>query len=420
MLWEDDVWYLELLLYPTSTDDAYQIIFTTLANPTTRWQMMHHWNVINPGDHDHGMDDVKGPEQLAVRRRGDLGQDAEYMRRNFEIVQHLISGDEAPSGVENPKRWRRWKMPQGDCSLLIMDSRLWRTSQDTHIWETEGWGGKGNVYDRKDPTRALLGEEQFAWLEETVKTDASPLICLTGINGMHTIWQPSSEAEQRNRIAADYAGWVKAGSDRVLDLISSREGIVSVYGDVHVGSIVRNRDKGLYECSFGPIGRTGGRAVKPDFGPRMEDYDGRPLEVIALYHQDYETPELASQTHPGYWNFLEMELDPSREDPRIGLRIRQIDDVPTLGPRGGGWVQVGASTTGRPHSCGLPEVKTLPNAEVRLTMLDGRPVRGARSRADGTVPVAGLVDVEPGTKLLVTAFDGERAETLVVETQPLA
>ena len=73
MLWEDDVWYLELLLYPTSTDDAYNIIMTTLANPTTRWQMMRHWNVINPGDHDHGMDDVKGPEQLAIRNRADLG-----------------------------------------------------------------------------------------------------------------------------------------------------------------------------------------------------------------------------------------------------------------------------------------------------------------------------------------------------------
>ena len=45
MLWEDDVWYLELVLYTTSTDDAYKIITTTLGNPITRWQMMRHWNV---------------------------------------------------------------------------------------------------------------------------------------------------------------------------------------------------------------------------------------------------------------------------------------------------------------------------------------------------------------------------------------
>ena len=66
MMWEDDVWYMELLLYPPSPDDAYKIVTTTLCGPTTRWQMMRHWNTINPGDHDYGMDDVKGPEQIAI------------------------------------------------------------------------------------------------------------------------------------------------------------------------------------------------------------------------------------------------------------------------------------------------------------------------------------------------------------------
>ncbi|RMF74433.1 MAG: hypothetical protein D6744_14500, partial [Planctomycetota bacterium] len=352
--------------------------------------MMRHWNVINPGDHDHGMDDVKGPEQIAIRNRSDLGQDPEYMRRNFEIVQHLISGDDSPSGRENPRRWRRWRMPGGEFSLLILDARLWRTSQDTHIWATEGWGDRGDVYDRKDPTRSLLGEEQYAWLEETIKTDASALICLTGINGMHTIWQPSAEAEQRNRVAADYAGWVKAGCDRVIELVSSREGVVSVYGDVHVGSIVRNRRCRLYECSFGPIGRTGGRAVKPDFGPLMQDYDGRELEVVALYHQKYEAPDLRPQTNPGYWNFLEMEFDPRAADPQIGLRLRRLNDPPAERPRGGGQVDVGASQTGRPPDSRLPPIRTLPNADVRLALSDGRPLRGLRSAADGSLPRAGL------------------------------
>ncbi len=417
MLWEDDIWYLELILYPTSTDDAYQIIFTTLGNETTRWQMMRHWNVLNPGDHDNGMDDVKGPEQIAIRNRADLGQDPEYMRRNFEIVQHLISGDDSPSGSANPKRWRRWKMPESDFSLLIVDSRLWRSSQDTHIWETEGWGDHGNVYDRKDPTRSLLGEEQFGWLEETIKTDSSPLICVTGINGMHTIWQPSAEAEERNRIAADYAGWVKAGCDRVIELLSSRDGVVTVYGDVHIGSIVRNRDHGLYECSFGPIGRTGGRRVKNDFAPRMKDYDGRDLDVIALYHQDYESPSLDKQTSPGYWNFMEMVFDPQAEDPRMQMTVRRLDDVPTTRPRGGGVVDARASSTGRRLGCTLPTLRTIPDADVLFSTPDGRPIRGARSLADGRVPVKGLVDVAAGAKILMTAHKGDEAAVRFVETR---
>ena len=188
MMWEDDVWYMELLLYPPSADDAYKIVTTTLCGPTTRWQMMRHWNTINPGDHDYGMDDVKGPEQIAIRTHEDLGQDRDYMRRNFQVVHHLVTGEEAPSGTANPKKWRRWKMPNRDFSLLILDSRLWRSSQDTNIWDDQGWGNKTSLYTREDVTRSLLGEEQFAWLRETILTDSSPLICLTGINGLHTIW----------------------------------------------------------------------------------------------------------------------------------------------------------------------------------------------------------------------------------------
>ena len=421
MLWEDDVWYLELVLYTTSTDDAYKIITTTLAGPTTRWQMMRHWNVLNPGDHDHGMDDVKGPEQIAIRTRDDLGQDPEYMRRNFEIVQHLISGDDSPSGTENPKRWRRWKMPDGDFALLIVDARLWRGSQDTHIWATEGWGDRGHVYDRKNPTRSLLGEEQFAWLQETVRTETAPLICVTGLNGLHTIWQPSAEAEQRNRVAADYAGWVKAGCDRVIEVLSSRDGIVTVYGDVHIGSIVKNRQARLYECSFGPIGRTGGRRVKDGFGRLMTDYDARELEAIALFQQDYESPDLRRQQTPGYWNFLEMVFEPRADEPRIGLRLRRLNDPPSHEPRGGGAVNVvAAAGTGRLPSCRLPEIHTLPRADVRFTRMDGRPIRGALSLANGRVPVGSLVDIAPDTEVIMTARAGDQVEAQFIQTQSLA
>ncbi len=425
MLWEDDVWYLELLFPPPSTDDAYKIITTTLGGPTTRWQMMRHWNVLNPGDHDHGMDDVKGPEQLAVRNHGDLGQDSEYMRRNFQIVYHLMSGQENPSPTGNPKRWRRWKMPGHDFSLLIMDSRLWRTSQDTNIWDDEGWGHKDNLYDRADPTRALLGEEQFAWLQEMISTDTSPLICLTGINGLHTIWtgnkrdpRVGAQFKQRDRVAADYAGWVKAGSDRVIELLGSREGVLSVYGDVHSGCILKNVEQGLYECSFGPIGRTGGRGVKPGFGPRMQDYDGREVQVHALYHQNYGSPDLQPLEGPQYWNFLEMHFDPRREDPVFHLKFRNLIDPPGESPRGGGFIEDRASNTGRRHGCRLPRLKTLPDADVLFLTTNEEPIRGVRSLSDGTVPVRGLVGVAPDTPVLMTSFDGLRADAQVIRTLP--
>lgn len=426
MHWEDDVWYLELVLYPPSTDDAYKIVTTTIAGPTTRWQMMRHWNVLNPGDHDHGMDDVKGPEQIALRNHNDLGQDPDYMRRNFQIVSLLMRGDENPSAIENPKRWRRWKMPNRDFSFVILDSRLWRSSQDTNIWDDEGWGHKESLYSRRDPTRALLGEEQFAWLEQIIRTDSSPLICVAGINGLHTIWRggdkysnTEEEFKQRDRVAADYAGWVAAGSDRVIELLSSRNGIVSVYGDVHNGCILKNVDHQLYECSFGPIGRYGGRAVIEGFGPKMKDIDGRELEVFALYHSQYGAPDLSPREGPEYWNFLEMLFDPRGADPGFQLKIRNLIDPPTEIPRGGGSVEEVASQTGRPIGCRLPSLRTLPNADVLLLHVDGRPIRGTRSLADGSIPLMGLPEVAPGNRIRVSAFAEGKGEAFEVEALPL-
>jgi hypothetical protein len=426
MLWEDDVWYLELLLYPPSTDDAYKVIANTICGPTSRWQMMRHWNVINPGDHDYGMDDVKGPEQLAIRWRDGLGQDRDYLRRNFQIVQHLISGDENVSPTANPKKWRRWKMPNRDFSLLILDSRLWRSSQDTKMWDDEGWGHINTLYDREDPTRSLLGEEQFGWLQEMIRTDSSKMICLTGLNGLHTIWAgrnygapPYPQFEQRDRVAADYAGWVKAGVDRVIELLGSRDGLVSVYGDVHNGCIMKNLDHRLYECSFGPIGRSGGRKVIDGFGPKMEDYDGRPLEVYALYHRQHGNPDLEPRTGPYYWNFLEMSFDTSQEDSSFQLNIRNMVDAPIQQPRGGGAVLEASSNTGRIPTSKLPSFTTLANADIQLADLDGRPIRGARSNHDGVVSVEGLVGISANTKVLLIARAGDQAEAKVMATLAL-
>ncbi|MFN3193244.1 MAG: hypothetical protein ACE361_22220 [Aureliella sp.] len=432
MVWEDDVWYMELVLYPPSTDDAFKVIKNSICGPTSRWQMMRHWNVINPGDHDYGMDDIKGPEQLVIRNVDGLGQDASYIRRNFQIVHHLVTGEENVDGRVNPKKWRAWKMPNRDFTFIIVDSRLWRSSQDTDMWDDAGWDAFKNLYDRTDPTRSLLGEEQFSWLERQLQTDSSPLVCITGLNGLHTIWagvnykggsagQLKGPFDQRDRVAADYAGWVKAGADRVIELLGSRDGVVTVYGDVHNGCIMKNTDHGVIECSFGPIGRSGGRAVIPGFGPKMKDFDGRPVDIYSLYHKTHATPDLQphSKGQPYYWNFLEMAFDPSVEVDQIDLNVRNLIDPPSETPRGGGSLKTLIRDTGRAYTCRLPETTTIPNADVRIATVDGLPVRGTRSDSVGLVQIHGLADLDPGTKLVLTAFDGDRVESKVVVTESI-
>ena len=43
------------------------------------------------------------------------------MGRNFQIVQHLVRGEENPSATENPKRWAAWKMPNQDFTLMMIE-----------------------------------------------------------------------------------------------------------------------------------------------------------------------------------------------------------------------------------------------------------------------------------------------------------
>lgn len=433
MVWEDDVWYMELVLYPPSTDDAYKIVKHTICGPTSRWQMMRHWNVINPGDHDYGMDDVKGPEQIAIRTIDGLGQDASYMRRNFQIVHHLVTGEEEVDPRINPKKWRAWKMPNRDFTFVILDSRLWRSSQDTDMWDDSGWEAFKNLYDRTDPTRSLLGEEQFAWLQSLLESDSSPLVCITGLNGLHTVWagakykggrseELQGDFNQRDRVTADYAGWVKAGADRVIELLGSRTGVVSVYGDVHNGCIMKNTDHGVIECSFGPIGRSGGRALIQGFGRKMKDFDGRPVDIYSLYHKNFSNPDQDSHaaSDPFYWNFLEMEFHPWKEERNIELRVRNMIDSPAIEPRGGGQLITSTRETGRPLSCRLPNLKVLPNADVLLMNEDNQTIRGTRSSVDGSIDLEGLQDIEPGTKIILTANDGKTVQSQFVETLPLS
>ncbi len=425
--WEDDVWYLELIQAPPSTDDAYKMITLTIANPTTRWQMMRYWNVINPGDHDYGMDDVKGPEQILVRKNDDLGQDSLYMARNFSINHHLVQGTEHWIGSENPKDWRRWKMPNGDFTLLILESRLWRSSQDTNIWVKQGWGHRKSLYDRRDPTRSLLGEEQFAWFQEVIRSETSPLIMLSGINCMFPIFtggvfdeELQDKFGQEDRVAADYSGWVTAGVDRILEVLGARPGVVSIYGDIHLGSVVENKEHRVIEASCGPIGRNyGGRGFKTNFGREMVDHDGREVTLHALYcgkakNPDLEMPGVDERTT---WNFLESVFDTAAEDPTITLNIRNLKDGPGSEPRGGGSFVRPASTTGRLPASSLPNVKTLANADVHLRHLDGRPIMGSRSRSDGSLSIAGLPDIAPGTPLVLTSTSGEKVEAQIIKTR---
>ncbi len=91
-------------------------------------------------------------------------------------------------------------------------------------------------------------------------------------------------------------------------------------------------------------------------------------------------------------------------------------DPPGESPHGGGPLETVASTTGRRPSCRVPRITTLPHADVRFVHTSGRPIRGARSLSSGEVPVSGPVDIEPGTQVIVTAYDGKNTVSSLITT----
>ena len=121
-------------LFPPSPRDVYRRVALTVCGRRQRRMMMRHWNILDPGDHDFGVDDFKGSEQHALRHIDALPQDSEYVRHTFAAIWHIVITDEKDWSRGAPARHKRWRMPQGDLSIVITDARLWRTTQYTEIW----------------------------------------------------------------------------------------------------------------------------------------------------------------------------------------------------------------------------------------------------------------------------------------------
>ena len=439
LLWEDDIWYLERPFAPLATEDAYKIISHSIAGPTSRWQMMRHWNVMNPGDHDIGIDDWRGAEQVAIRNKEALSGDAHYYRRNLQINLHLMTGDENPSDTDNPKLWRAWTMPNDDMALVVLDGRMWRSVSETRMWSRHGWGHDENAYERQNELRSLLGEEQFAWLSKLVSSHHAPGVLITGLSALHTVWGGRFDGtvsglkfeEQYRELhdegdyvpydkrSSDYVGWYTAGANRVLEAISRRSGIVTVYGDVHQSVILKSDVQRVLEASFGPVGNSsyGGRPIIKGFGPRMKDVDGRALSALALYHSDYDGPDLSPRPDEQYGNFLEIEFKPERNKGRVRLAIRRLDDSPASSPRGGAAVTEDYDALGRVASSAISVSGLPPQAKVVVTRMSGDRVRGAISDEKGNVKELPLVDVGRGERVLVTAWRNAETTSKFVITE---
>ena len=91
-------------------------------------------------------------------------------------------------------------------------------------------------------------------------------------------------------------------------------------------------------------------------------------------------------------------------------------DSPKDTPRGGGSLETTAANTGRKPRSYAPQIKTIPNADVRFMTLSGKPIRGTRSHGDGSITRTGFPEIAVGERLLMLATDEETTESKIVTT----
>ncbi len=64
-------------------------------------------------------------------------------------------------------------------------------------------------------------------------------------------------------------------------------------------------------------------------------------------------------------------------------------------------------------------MKTPPSADVILYKPDGSPIRGTRTRKDGSLGLSGLVDIPPGTEITLVCRKGTEVNAQTLCTLPL-
>ena len=184
----------------------------------SRLPMVQAWD-----DHDGGMND-RGAEFPAA-----LQVDAKRYFMDFFAL----------SGTDDPRNFREglyhsysYGPPGRVVQIILLDCRSFRsTLRPTDAPHTYAEGKEEYLPD-PDPTKTMLGEPQWAWLEETLRQPAQLRLVLSSI-----------------QLVASGHGWERWGllpteAQRFYNLVDSTraEGVVVLSGDRHIGGVYKMED----------------------------------------------------------------------------------------------------------------------------------------------------------------------------------
>lgn len=200
-------------------------------------------------------DEIVASVQLAYRRAEGISG----MRQIRESIPHLAIWDDGDFGQndggadfvhkdsakalfaefwklppEDPRRSRQGLYyagtfgPKGKrVQVVLLDTRYFRSP--LKVSQTPGQKGKERYEPDPDPSKTMLGHEQWQWLEEQLQTPADLRIIVSSI-----------------QVLAEGHGWERWGNlpkerERLLALLGKTEarGVMILSGDRHIGGIYR-------------------------------------------------------------------------------------------------------------------------------------------------------------------------------------
>lgn len=231
-------------------------------------------------DHDYGINDAG--ENYQMRRESQevfvnfWGDAPNADRRNRDGVY-----DSQIIGTEQGKRLQ----------LILLDARFFRS--DAKVGERRVGGP---YYPDDDPTKTVLGEEQWKWLEAELKKPAEVRIIASGI-----------------QVIAEAAGqetWSNFPHERqrLFDLISKTqaEGVIFLSGDRHWADLSVQGDDGvpypLYDLTSSSLNQIHKRGT-----PTENRYRAAGIET---WHRE---------------NFGVIEVEWQKENPQVHLRVYDIE-----------------------------------------------------------------------------------------------
>ncbi len=228
-------------------------------------------------DHDYGLND--GGQEFRLK---------ETAKRSF-LDFFCVPSDDPVRSRQGTYQSRVIGPPGKTTQILLLDTRWNRSSLKQT--DERGARGKERYLPDADPEKAVLGDEQWAWLERELRTPADLRIVVSSI-----------------QILADSHGWEKWGNfplerDRFFGLLkkTGARNVILLSGDRHVGGIYRSTELLEY-----PLFEVTSSSLNMAFS-KVEDVvdETDPLLTAPLY---------------GFQNYGIMEID--WDHYRVTLRLR--------------------------------------------------------------------------------------------------